>query len=125
VTFLDLKDSLVSLVDHWRGSLKRQLQHFLNMLLFPVVGYGRVRAIIDFDDSWLERREFTISVLPKEGRSFKQHLSTLRHLRQATDELIDSAAAIRDFVKSFKALTLAPRQEQLVLPYTQQVVEVA
>ena len=121
-----MKDCLVSVVDHWRGSLKRQLQHFLNMLLFPVVGYGRVRAIIDFDDSWLERREFTISVLPKEGRSFKQHPSALlRHLRQATDELIDSAAAIRDFVKSFKALTLAPHQEQLVLPYTQQVVEVA
>ena len=32
----DLRDGLLALVDDWRALLKRRLQYFLNMVLFPV-----------------------------------------------------------------------------------------
>jgi len=54
VSFLDMKNPLVSLVNHWRGFLKSQLQYFLNMLIGPHVGYGINKVRLVFDDSWVE-----------------------------------------------------------------------
>ena len=73
VTLLDMKDPLVELVNHWRAFLKSQLQYFINMILCSVVGYGKHKVRINFDDYWLESREFTVNVLAKGGRSCYLH----------------------------------------------------
>ena len=41
IQFPDLKEGLLQFVDGRRAYLKRRLQYFVNMLLFPRVGYGR------------------------------------------------------------------------------------
>ena len=41
IQFLDLRDGLLKFLDGRRAYLKRRLQYFTNMVLFPRVGYGR------------------------------------------------------------------------------------
>ena len=41
IKFLDLRDSLLTLVDGWRAFLNRRLQYFVNMVLLPWVDYGK------------------------------------------------------------------------------------
>jgi hypothetical protein len=72
VKFLDLRDGLLKFVDGRRAYLKRRLQYFVNMLLFPYVGYRKEKVRIIFEGSWLEPREFTINVKPKERRGYAQ-----------------------------------------------------
>ena len=40
------------------------------MIFFSIVGYGKHMIKINFDDSWLEFRDFTVNVSAKEGRSY-------------------------------------------------------
>ena len=51
--------------------MKRRLQYFVNMLLFPMVGYGKEKVRVDFDGCWLEPRLFTVNVKPNERRGVK------------------------------------------------------
>jgi hypothetical protein len=71
IKYLDLRDSLLALVDGWRAFLKRRLQYFVNMLLFPVVGYGKEKVRVTFEGCWSETREFTVNVKPSERRGVK------------------------------------------------------
>jgi hypothetical protein len=48
IKYHDLRDELLTLVDDWRASFKRRLQYFVNMVLFPVVGYGKEKVRINF-----------------------------------------------------------------------------
>ena len=41
IKYLHLRNGLLTLVDGLRAFLKRRLQYFVNMVLFPVVGYGK------------------------------------------------------------------------------------
>lgn len=41
IKYLDLKDELLGLVDHWQAYIKRRLQYFVEMVLFPLFGYGK------------------------------------------------------------------------------------
>jgi hypothetical protein len=56
IKYHHLRDGLLTLVDGWRAFLKRRLQYFVNMVLFPVVGYGKEKVSIQFDGWWLEPR---------------------------------------------------------------------
>ena len=56
IKYHHLRDGLLTLVDGWRAFLKRRLQYFVNMVLFPVVGYGKEKVSIQFDGCWLEPR---------------------------------------------------------------------
>ena len=125
VSFLDMKNPLVSLVNHWRGFLKSQLQYFLNMLVGPHVGYGINKVRMVFDDSWLEQRVFTLNVSAKEGRDFNHHRPSklLRHIKQVTDQLIESASLVKSMLHAFKELKIAPSEEELLLPYLKQVAD--
>jgi hypothetical protein len=49
---LDLKDELLGLIDHWRAYIKRRLQYFLEMVIFPIIGYGKQKVLIDFAGHW-------------------------------------------------------------------------
>jgi hypothetical protein len=68
VKLLDIKDSLTKVVEDWRDYLSRKLQYFVNMLVFPMVGCRKEKVRIHFDGCWLEPREFTVNVKPKEKR---------------------------------------------------------
>ena len=46
---IDLQDELIGLVDHWQAYIKRRLQYFIEMVLFPMVGYGNHKVMIEFD----------------------------------------------------------------------------
>jgi hypothetical protein len=59
IKYLDLKDELLGLVDHWQAYVKRRLQYFVEMVLFPLFGYGKHKVRIQFDVCWLDAREFT------------------------------------------------------------------
>ena len=71
IKFLDLRDSLLTLVDGWRAFLNRRLQYFVNMVLLPWVDYGNQKVRLVFDGCWLEPREFTVNVKPHERRAAK------------------------------------------------------
>ncbi len=71
IKFLDLRDTLLRQIDDWRAFVKRRLQYFMNMLLFPVVGYGKENVRVHFEGYWLEPREYTVGVMPSERRGIK------------------------------------------------------
>ncbi len=68
IKFLDIKDALSTLLSDWRNYIKRKLQYFINMLVFPMVGCHKEKIRIHFEGCWLEPREFTVNVKPKERR---------------------------------------------------------
>ena len=49
VKYHDLRDGLLTLVDDWRAFLTLRLQYFLNMVIFPVVGYDKEKVRIRFE----------------------------------------------------------------------------
>ena len=61
VKYHDLRVGLLALVDCWRAFLTLRLQYFLNIVLFPVVGYGKEKVRIHFKGCWLEPKLFTVS----------------------------------------------------------------
>ena len=71
IKFLDLRDTLLTLVDGWRAFLNRRLQYFVNMVLLPWVDYGNQKVRLLFDGCCLEPREFTVNVKPHERRAAK------------------------------------------------------
>jgi hypothetical protein len=126
VPFLKMKNTLVSLVGHWRGFLKSQLQYFVNMLLVGHVGYGSTKVRLLFNDGWLEQRVFTVSVSAKEGRMFNHRPSTLlSRIKQATEQLIESASQVRSMVSALQALKMAPSEKKLLRTSLEQVADAA
>ena len=99
IKYHDLRDGLLVLVDDWRDFLKRRLQYFLNMVLFPVVGHGKERVRIYFEGCWLEAREFTVNVKPNEQRGFKHESSFfLRSLNEVVQDIAETLVDIKDFI---------------------------
>ncbi len=89
ITYLDLRDALLSFIDGRRAYINRRLQYFINMILLANVGYRRERVRIIFEDCWLEPREFTVNVKPKERRGFNKGSNYfLRSLLEVTEEII-------------------------------------
>ncbi len=61
------------------------------MVLLAHVGYRREIVRIIFEDSWLEPREFTVNVKPKEKRSCKKDSSYfLRSLQEVTEDITNT-----------------------------------
>ncbi len=103
--FLDLRDGLLQFVDGRRAYLKRRLQYFVNMLLFPHVGYGREKVKIIFEGSWLDPREFTVNVKTKERRGYMKDSSFfLRSLQEATQDISDTLFEVMDFARAVGSL---------------------
>ena len=124
IKYLDLKDCLLSLVDSWRAYLRRRHQYFVNMLLFPVVGYGKERVKVHFEGWWLEPREFTVKVTPKEKRGFKHDSGYhLRSLQEVVTDINDTAVEVKDLAVAFGELKVDPADNELLLPLVQTVVD--
>jgi hypothetical protein len=99
VKHLHMKNGLLTLVDGLRAFLKRRLQYFVDMVLFPVVGYGKEKVRIHFEGCWLEPREFTVNVLPSEKRGYKHESSFfLRSLVKVVNEIAETLVTVKDFV---------------------------
>ena len=124
IKYLDLKDCLLSMVDSWRAYLRRRQQYFVNMLLFPVVGYGKERVKVHFEGWWLEPREFTVKVTPKEKRGFKHDSGYhLRSLQEVVTDINDTAVEVKDLAVAFGELKVDPADNELLLPLVQTVVD--
>jgi hypothetical protein len=68
---------------------------------------------------------FTLNVSAKEGRDFNHHGASklLRHIKQVTEQLIESASLVKSMLLAFKELKIAPSEEDLLLPYLKQVAD--
>ena len=61
------------------------------MVLLAHVGYRRERVRIIFENCWLEPREFTVNVKPKEKRGYKKDSSYfLRSLQEVTEDITNT-----------------------------------
>ena len=101
VMYHDLRDGL-ALLDGWRAFMTLRLEYFLNMVLFPVVGYGKEKFRIPFKRCWFEPREFKINFKPSERRGFKHESSFLiRSLNQIIKDITDTLVDIKDFILAF------------------------
>ena len=116
IQFLDLRDGLLQFVDGRRAYLKRRLQYFVNMILFPRVGYGREKVRIIFEGSWLDPREFTVNVKPKERRGYMLNTSFfLRSLQEAIQDNIDTLHEVMDFTKAVANLKVVDDDYNLLI----------
>ena len=109
IKYLDLKDELLGLVDHWQAYIKRRLQYFVEMVLFPLFGYGKHKVRIQFDGCWLDAREFTINVKPHDRRSFCHNSAFflfLRSLQEVTQEISAALFTISDLTMAFNKLKI-------------------
>ena len=124
IQFLDLKEGLLQFVDGRRAYLKRRLQYFVNMLLFPRVGYGRNQVRIIFEGSWLDPREFTINVKTKERRGYIHKSSYfLRSLQEATQDISDTLVEVMDFVRAVANLRVVDEDYHLLLTLYTKVLD--
>ena len=61
------------------------------MVLLAYVSYRRERVRVIFEDCWLEPREFTVNVKPKEKRGYKKVSSYfLRSLQEVTEDITNT-----------------------------------
>jgi hypothetical protein len=116
IKYLDLKDELLGLVNHWQAYIKRRLQYFVEMVLFPLFGYGKHKVRIQFDGCWLEAREFTINVKPHDRRGFC-HNSTffLKSLQEVTQEISAALFIISDLTIAFNKLKIEDEEQYELL----------
>jgi hypothetical protein len=97
-----LRDCLTQLVDKWRAYLNSRLQYFVNMLLYPIVYYGKHKVKVHFDGWWMEPREFTVNVSTKDRRGFKHDSNYfLRSLKEVVSNMSDTAVEAKDLASAF------------------------
>ncbi len=116
IKYLDLKDELLGLVNHWQAYIKRRLQYFVEMVLFLLFGYGKHKVRIQFDSCWFDAREFTINVKPCDCRGFCHNSAFfLRSLRELSQEIIVVLYTISDLTKAFTQLKIEDQEQYKLL----------
>ena len=124
IKYLDLRDYLIGLVDKWRAFLNSRLQYFVNMLLFPIVNYGKKKVKLHFDGYWMEPREFTVNVNTKDRRGIKHESSYfLRSLQEVVKDISDTAVEAKDLCSAFGQLKLLDEDYELLLPLVKRVLD--
>ena len=124
IQFIDLRDGLLKFVDERRAFLKRRLQYFVNIILYPQVGYGRERVRIIFEGWWLDPREVTVNVTPKERRGYK-HPSNyfLRSIQEVTEDISNTLLEVMDFARAFENLKVKDEDCHLIVPLITKVLD--
>ena len=111
IKYIDLQDELQGLVDHWQAYFKRRLQYFVEMVLFPMVGYGKHKVMIEFDGCWLDARQFTVNVKPRDRRGFSHNSAFfLRSLHEVIQVISEVLYAIQDLTLAFNKLKIDDEQ---------------
>ncbi len=124
IQFLDLRDGLLKFLDGRRAYLKRRLQYFVNMVLFPRVGYGRYQVRIIFEGTWIDPREFTVNVKKKERRGYFNNSSYfLRSLQEATQDISDTLVEVMDFARAVGSLKVVNNDYHLLLTLYTKVLD--
>lgn len=78
--------SLSQLVEKGRATIRRLLQRFYSMMLFPILGYGRHEVNLYFTGHWFNHRAVTVTLQAKDSTGLKvspEH--HLRHLQSVVD----------------------------------------
>ncbi len=116
IKYLDLKDELLGLVNYWQAYIKRRLQYFVEMVLFPLFGYGKHKVRIEFNGCWLDAREFTINVKPHDRRGFSHNSAFfLRSLQEVTQEISGALFTISDLTMAFNKLKIENEEQYELL----------
>ena len=119
-----MRDGLLSFVDKKRAYLKRKLQYFVNMLLFPVVDYGREKVRLIFDICLLDPREYTVNVTPKERRGINHNSAFfIRSLKEVVTDISETLVEVMDFAKAFENLKVMDDDYHLIVPLITKVLD--
>ena len=104
--------------------MKSRLQYFVNMLHYPHVGYGKEKVRIIFEGCWLDPREFTVNVTPKERRGCKNHSNYfLRSIQEVTEDISNTLLEVVDFAKAFKNLKVKDDDYHIIFPLITKVLD--
>ena len=96
------------------------------MVLLPWVDYGNQKVRLVFDGWWLEPREFTVNVKPRERRAAKQPSHYyLRSLQEVAKDISETLVEVKDLTNAFGQLKFNPEDYDLLLPMVKQVVDAA
>jgi len=121
--FLDTRDGLLKFVDGRRSYLKSRLQYFVNMILFPHVGYGKEKVRIIFEGCWLDPREFTVNVTPKEKRGYLHNSSYfLRSIQEVVQDISDTLVEVMDFARAVANVKFVDEDYHLLFPLFNKVL---
>jgi hypothetical protein len=124
IKYFDLSDALLCFIDSRRAYLNRRLQYFVNMLLLPHVDYRREKVRIIFEGFWLDPREFTVNVRPKEKRGYKKDSNFfLRPLKEVTEDITNTLVEMMDFCKAFVGLKVKDDNYHLIIPLITRVLD--
>ena len=94
------------------------------MVLLAHVGYRRERVRIIFEDCWLEPREITVNVKPKEKRDYKKDSTFfLRSLQEVTQDINKILVKVMDFIKALAGLRVKEDKYHLLLPLFARILE--
>lgn len=94
------------------------------MLLLPHVTYRREKVRIIFEGFWLDPRQFTVNVRPKEKRGYKKDSNYfLRSLKEVTEDIINTLVDMMDFCKAFVGLKIQDDDYHLIIPLITKVLD--
>jgi hypothetical protein len=94
------------------------------MVLLPHMDYKKELVRIIFEDCWIEPREFTVNVMAKEKRGFKNGSKYFfRSLQEVTEDITNTLVAIMDFIKAFSNLKIEDDDYHMLLPLFSRVLD--
>lgn len=94
------------------------------MLLLPHVTYRREKVRIIFEGFWLDPRQFTVNVRPKEKRGYKKDSNFfLRSLKEVIEDITNTLVEIMDFCKAFVGLQIQDDDYHLIIPMISKVLD--
>ena len=93
------------------------------MILYPHVGHGKEKVKIIFEGCWIEPREFTVNVTPKERRGYKHDSNYfLRSIQEVTEDISNTLLEVMDFARAFQNLKVKDDDYNLILPLKTKVL---
>ena len=94
------------------------------MVLLAHVGFRRDKVRVIFENCWLEPREFTVNVKPKEKRDYKKDSTFfLRSLQDVTQDISKILVKVMDFIKAHAGLSVKEDNFHLLLPLFARILE--
>ena len=104
--------------------MNSRLQYFINMLLYPIVYYGKHKVKVHFDGWWMEPREFTVNVSTKDRRGFKHDSNYfLQSLKEVVRSISDTAVEAKDLASAFGQVKVSDEDYELLLPLVKRVLD--
>ena len=81
-----------------------------------MVGYGKHKVMIEFDGCWLDARQFTVNVKPRDRRGFSHNSAFfLRSLQEVIQGISEVLYAIQDLTLAFNKLKIDDEQQYELL----------